>query len=115
MLDDWVAAYDDLPHGVLVAGADGQVVALNAVGARLLGRTAAAAAERDFRAVMPLADSAGRDWWACTDPYGGLHIRTGQPERLLELTHGPAAGRQLLVCARYVREGQKLARLVVSF
>ena len=28
---------------------------------------------------------------------------------------GPATGHQLLVCARYVRDGEKLARLVISF
>ena len=65
--------------------------------AKLLASTPAGAAERDFRLVMPLVDSSGRDWWTCTDPYGGLHIRTGQPERLLELSDGPAAGRQLLL------------------
>ncbi len=115
MREGWVEAYDDLPDGVLVAGADGQVVALNAAGARMLGMSAEEAAERDFREVMPLVDSAGRNWWACTDPYGGLHIRTGQPERLLEVSQGPATGRQLLVCAKYVRDGQKLTRLVISF
>jgi signal transduction histidine kinase len=115
MRDDWNAAYDDLPHGLLVAGPDGQVVALNTVGVRLLGVSAEDAAERDFREIIPLADSAGRDWWACTDPYGGLHVRTGQPERLLELSDGPHSGRQLLVSARYVREGQKVTRLVISF
>src|SRR6266540_2395518 len=104
-----------MPDGVLVAGADGQVVALNAAGARMLGMSAEEAAERDFLEVMPLVDSAGRNWWACTDPYGGLHIRTGQPERLLEVSQGPATGRQLLVCAKYVRDGQKLTRLVISF
>src|SRR5262249_39666854 len=86
MRDHRAAAYDDLPDGVLVAGADGEVVALNAAGARLLGMSADSALGRDYRAVIPLADSAGRDWWACTDPYGGLWIRTGQPERLLELS-----------------------------
>jgi signal transduction histidine kinase len=115
MRGDWVTAYDDLPDGVLVAGADGQVVALNLAGARLLGVSADDAAERDFREVMPLVDSAGRDWWACTDPYGGLHIRTGQPERMLEVSEGAASGRQFLVTARYVRDGQKLTRLVISF
>jgi signal transduction histidine kinase len=115
MRDDWVAAYDDLPDGVLVAGPDGEVVGLNAAGARLLGLAAEEASGRDFTEVLPLVDPAGHDWWECTDPYGGLHIRTGQPERLLELSRGPAQGRPLLVCARYHREGVKLARLVITF
>ncbi len=111
MGEEWAAAYDDLPDGVLVAGADRQVLVLNAAGARLLGVSAAAVLGRDYREVLPLTDSAGRDWWAWTDPYGGLSTRTGQPERLLEMV----GGRQLLVCARFVREGQKLGRLAISF
>ncbi|HSV68318.1 MAG TPA: ATP-binding protein [Mycobacteriales bacterium] len=115
MLDAMLAAYDELPDGALVAGPDGEVVHLNVAGSRLLRLPAGPCLGRDFRDVLPLVDAAGRDWWACTDPYGGLHIRTGQPERLLELSDGPEKGRALLVTARYVRDGQKLARLVICF
>jgi signal transduction histidine kinase len=118
MRGEWAAAYDDLPDGVLVADAGGRVVSLNVSGARLLGLDAADARGQDYREVLPLVDAAGRDWWSCTDPYGGLHIRTGQPERLLDLVAGPRKGHGLLVSARYVRDargGRRLARLVVSF
>jgi PAS domain-containing protein len=109
--------YDELPDGVLVAGPDGRVGGLNRSGARLLGLPAHGAVGRDYRDVLPLADSAGSDWWSCVDPYRGLRSRTGHPERLLELRGGPHAGRQLLVTARYIRAAplQPVVRLVVAF
>jgi signal transduction histidine kinase len=109
------ALYDELPDGVLVAGPDGRVEALNLAGGRLLGVRPADCLGRDYREVLPLTDLAGRDWWACTDPYRGLRTRTGQPERVLELHRGPLRGRQLLVTARYVRDGGRVSRLVVAF
>ena len=108
-------AYDELPDGVLVADATGQVVALNLAAARLLGVTAEAALGRDFREVLPLADDRGREWWTCTDPYAGLASRTRQPEVQLQLCRGPAKGRDLLVTATFVRDAdRRLVRLVVS-
>lgn len=86
---------------------------VNAAALRMLGTTADGAVGRGYREVLPLRDSAGRDWWRCADPYRGLAIRTGHPERLLELAAGTAAGNQLLVTARYVRRGRVLERLVV--
>ena len=105
------SAYDDLPDGVVVAGDDGCVVALNPAAERLLGRTADASLGRDLREVLPLADDQGRDWWTCTDPFGGLRSRTRQPERALTLPDGTA----LLVTASYVRDAdRRLTRLVVA-
>jgi signal transduction histidine kinase len=109
------AGLDDLPDGVLVADADGRVVALNVAGGRLLGVDPAGCLGRDYRDVLPLTDLTGGDWWKCTDPYAGLSTRTGQPERLLELHHGPRRDRQLLVTARYVRDAGRVIRLVVAF
>ncbi len=112
-------AYDELPDGVLAADATGTVIALNPAGARLLGCPVDAAVGRDFRAVLPLTDPQGRDWWGCTDPYGGLATRTGQPER--QLTYAPTTGEpcELLVTARYVRSPDAprgpVVRLVVAF
>jgi signal transduction histidine kinase len=110
--------YDQLPDGLLVADATGRVVVLNSAGAALLGCQPGAARGRDFRAVLPVVDSGGRDWWACTTPYAGLASRTGQPERRLTLTgSAPSAGTDLLVTARYVRAQPRGAviRLVVAF
>ncbi len=104
------AAYDALPDGIVVAGADGRVVVLNPAAARMLGTTPAAALGRDFRDVLPLVDDQGRDWWKCTDPYDGLDTRSRQPEVSLSL---PAGG-DLLVTASYVRDqARRLVRLVV--
>ena len=108
--------YDELPDGVLVADDTGTVVALNIAGGKLLGREPAEALGRGYREVMPLVDAGGRDWWSCTDPFAGLHTRSGQPERQLTLVKGAEVeGRELLVTARYVRTGRELTRLVVSF
>ncbi len=104
-------AYDDLPDGVLVADESGQVVAVNPAAERILGLTRDSAIGRDFREVLPLSDDQGRDWWACTDPYGGLRSRTRQPERTLQLV----GGREVLVTAAYVRDASRaLVRLVVA-
>jgi len=105
------AIYDDLPDGLVVADADGVVVALNPAAERLLGTSADAALGRDYRDVLPLTDDQARDWWACTDPYGGLPSRTRQPERQLFLD----GGRELLVTAAYVRgRDRRVERLVVA-
>jgi hypothetical protein len=106
-------AYDDLPDGVLVVDDSWCVVVLNAAAERLLGISADSAMGRDLRLVLPLVDETGRDWWACTDPFGGLQTRTRQPERGLQVSGGPAEGRDLLVTASYVREGASVSRLIV--
>jgi signal transduction histidine kinase len=109
------SAYDDLPDGVLVADEEGRVVALNPAAARLLSTTADTALGRDFRDVLPLTDAQGRDWWQCTDPYGGLRSRRRQPECQLTYTDGGAGGTDLLVTASYVRNAEReLTRLVVA-
>jgi signal transduction histidine kinase len=107
------AAFDLLPDGLLIADETGAVVLLNSAGARLLRRSVGAALGRDYREMLPVADSVGRDWWSCTRPYGGLAIRTGQPERRLTLPDE----RELYVTATYVRDRRcgPVQRLVVSF
>ncbi|MFP5218576.1 MAG: ATP-binding protein [Actinomycetes bacterium] len=109
------SAYDDLPDGVVVADARGSVLVVNPAAERLLRTSADTALGRPLRDVLPLVDDDSRDWWQCTDPWGGLDTRTRQPERQLHLATGPAAGRDLLVTARYVRDDQRrLVRLVVA-
>lgn len=103
-------AYDELPDGLLVADERGAVVVLNPAAQRLLRTSADSALGRDFRAVLPLTDARGRDWWSCTDPYAGLPSRTRQPECRLLLPDG----RALLVTASYARgPDRRLERLVV--
>lgn len=90
---------DDLPDGLVVADENGCVTCFNAAAARITATPAADALGRPLDQVLPLEDLEGRRWWALTDPYGGLAIRGGQPERNLLLP----GGREVLVAARYVR------------
>jgi signal transduction histidine kinase len=106
-------AYDDLPDGVLVVDDAQAVVIFNPAAERLLGVSSDAAVGRLLQDVLPLVDETGRDWWACTDPFGGLASRSRQPERALQVSAGPAEGRDLLVTASYVREEGRVARLIV--
>ncbi|GAA2394339.1 ATP-binding protein [Streptomyces glaucosporus] len=103
---------DDLPDGLVVADARGLVACFNAAAARITGLPPAEALGRPVEHVLPLEDLEGRRWWRLTDPYGGLAIRTGQPERNLLLP----GGREVLVSARYVRPYRTgpVHRLVVT-
>ncbi|MET8542896.1 ATP-binding protein [Kitasatospora sp. NPDC004799] len=103
---------DDLPDGLVVADALGRVVCFNRAAARLTGVLPQAALGSGLEDALPLEDLDGRRWWQLTDPYGGLAIRTRQPERNLLLP----GGREVLVSARYVRSvpGGPLERLVIA-
>ncbi|MFD4259807.1 ATP-binding protein [Streptomyces sp. NPDC058534] len=90
---------DELPDGLVVADERGRVVCFNAAAARITAVPAADALGRLLEKALPLEDLEGRRWWQLTDPYGGLAIRAGQPERNLLLP----GGREVLVSARYVR------------
>ncbi|MBR7828444.1 PAS domain-containing protein [Actinospica sp. MGRD01-02] len=92
--------YDELPDGVVIADAGGRVAVFNRAAERITRLRAADALGRPLDEALPLLDLEGRLWWACTDPYGGLAVRTGQPETRLLLPDG----RDVLVTARYVRE-----------
>jgi len=96
------ALLEDLPDGLVVVGADARVEVVNASAERALGRSRDDLLGADVRTAVPLKDTTGRDWWACTDPWTGLAIRTGHRERLLVA----GGGRELLVTARYVRPGR---------
>ncbi|MFI0258154.1 ATP-binding protein [Streptomyces sp. NPDC017056] len=89
---------DDLPDGLVVADENGRVVCFNAAAARITAIDPRDALGRPLEKALPLQDIEGRRWWQLTDPYGGLAIRSGQPERNLLL-----GGREVLVSARYVR------------
>ena len=106
------ATLDTIPDGIVVADAHGRVEAVNLAAVTLLGLAGGQAIGKDWRAVLPLTDQQGRDWWACTRPYDGLPSRTRQPERLLFLPDE----RSLLVTARYVRDrpGGPVTQLVIA-
>ncbi|MFF1630061.1 ATP-binding protein [Streptomyces sp. NPDC058272] len=103
---------DDLPDGLVVADEHGRVVCFNAAAARITAVPASEALGRRLESSLPLEDLEGRRWWQLTEPYGGLAIRNGQPERNLLLP----GGREVLVSARYVRTNPAgpVRRVVVS-
>lgn len=90
---------DDLPDGLVVADERGHVVCFNAAAQRITAVPAEDALGQRLEKALPLEDLEGRRWWQLTDPYGGLAIRVGQPERNLLLP----GGREVLVTVRYVR------------
>ena len=94
-----VVCPDDLPDGLVVADHAGRITVFNQAAARLTGIAAPDAMGRDIRQVLPLHDTEGRSWWACTDPYHGLSTRTRHPERPLQLPDGT----DFLVTMGYVR------------
>lgn len=106
------SCYDELPDGVVIADAEGRVVVFNRAARRITRGDAARSLGRPLDEALPLLDLEGRRWWACTDPYGGLAIRTAQPETRLLLPDG----RDVLVTARYVRpeRGGPVTRVVVG-
>ena len=106
-------AYDGLPDGVVVVDAPGVVSWVNPAAERLLGRGAAALLGADFREALALQDEQGRDWWACTDPFGGLATRTRQPERRLTHLRAGVPGPDLLVTASFLRAEGAVTRIVV--
>ncbi|MCQ8773982.1 sensor histidine kinase [Streptomyces telluris] len=103
---------DDLPDGLVVADENGRVTCFNAAASRITAVRPDEAIGRPLESALPLEDLDGRRWWPLTDPYGGLAIRVGQPERNLLLP----GGREVLVSARYVRERPTgpVRRLVVQ-
>ncbi|MFB6843022.1 ATP-binding protein [Streptomyces sp. NPDC056361] len=105
-------APDDLPDGLVIADETGRIVCFNAAASRITAVPGGRALGLPLDEALPLEDLKGRRWWALTDPYGGLAIRRGQPERNLLLP----GGREVLVSARYIREHPTgpVRRVVVS-
>jgi signal transduction histidine kinase len=102
--------YDELPDGVVIADEHGRIIVFNRAAARITRIDSASVLGSPLTDALPLEDLEGRSWWGCTDPYGGLAIRTGQPETHLLLP----GGRDVLVTARFVREGGCVRRVVVG-
>lgn len=97
-------ALDDLPDPVVVVGPDERITGVNARAAALLATAPDALVGAPVRDALPLQDTSARQWWDCTDPFGGLATRTGVPERLLLL----GGEREVFVTARFVRPGRGL-------
>ncbi len=93
------ADLDALADGVVLAGPDGVVTAVNTTAARFLGADRDDQVGRPLGAVLALRDHDGRDWCSVNQPYGGLPTRTGVPEQSWLLPDGT----EVLVVARIRR------------
>lgn len=103
---------DAHPDGLLVADEQGFIVYVNKRAAMIIGTPSSELLGQDIRTALPLQESDGRSWWACTDPWKGLATRTGHREKLLIIP-----GRdEVLVTSRYVRPGRSMpvAQVVVA-
>jgi PAS domain S-box-containing protein len=107
-----IDVHDLHPDGMVVADADASIVYVNERACQILAMSAEKLIGTDIRTSFPLQDNEGRSWWTCTDPWGGLAIRTGHRERLLII---PGRG-EVLVTARYVRPGrsQPVSSVIVA-
>jgi signal transduction histidine kinase len=95
---------DAHPDGLLVADEQGLIVYVNERAALIIGTPTSELLGQDIRTAIPLQENDGRSWWACTDPWSGLAIRSGHREKLLILP-----GRdEVLVTAKYVRPGRSM-------
>jgi PAS domain S-box-containing protein len=98
------SAYDDLPDGVVVTDGTGVVVSANGAAGRILDAAPVDLIGMTLSQALPLVDPQGRDWWECTNPFGGLTTRVRQPERLLTVSRRSGADRTVLVTASYLRD-----------
>ncbi|WP_245644535.1 histidine kinase dimerization/phospho-acceptor domain-containing protein [Nocardioides jensenii] len=104
---------DQLPDGVVVAGADQVVLFANAEAVRMLG---AGSADELIGAkladALVLQDKSGLTWCDRNQPYVGLATRTGVPEQPWVLPNGT----EVLVNARIVRPSlaEPVQRVAVS-
>jgi PAS domain S-box-containing protein len=92
-----------IPDGLVAADGEGRVIFLNTRATRLIGRSREDLVGSDIRESVDLRDGDGSSWWATTNPWGGLRIRSGHREKLLLLSNN---GREVLVTAKYLRPGR---------
>lgn len=90
---------DALPDGVVIAGADGAVVAINAMARRLLEHDGDDFVGAPLGKAITLQNLEGRDWIECVKPYGGIQTRTA----LLEASWRATSGTEVLVTGSLVR------------
>jgi len=116
------ADLDALADGVVLAGPDGRVTALNRVAAAYLSQDPADAVGRPLPDVLALQAQDGREWFATNRPYDGLATRTGVPEQswltpdgtevlVVASLHRPALDRPVDRVAVSLRSGRGRARL----
>jgi signal transduction histidine kinase len=93
------AAFELLPDGVIVAGSDQKVTAINGAAASMLRTDASGALGSHLGDVLALEDLHGSDWWSYANPYDGLASRS----LLLERAWFLADGTEVLVTAKLNR------------
>ena len=100
-----------IPDGLVAADGDAKIIYFNRRARRLTGLDPEELLGQDIRETVVLRDSDGSSWWATTDPWSGLRIRTGHREKFLMLN----ARREVLVTAKYLRPGrsQPVNRVVI--
>jgi signal transduction histidine kinase len=96
---DAASVLDDLPDGVVLAGAGGAVEFVSALGRRMLAIEGDPVG-RPLAEVLTLTDHDGNTWVDCNTPYAGLSTRTAITEQAWLLP----SGTEVLVAARLHRE-----------
>lgn len=90
---------DALPDGVVVADADGNVVAINATARRLLEHGDDEFIGLSLSKAITLQNLEGRDWADCVRPYDGIQTR----KSLLEASWRATSGAEVLVTGTLMR------------
>ena len=92
-------AIAELPDGLVIVDEDQTIRFANPEALRILRCVSQDVLDRPLQEGLPFTDKYGRNWWAHTDPWGGLSTRPGHREKLLVAPNG----HDVLVTARYVR------------
>ena len=79
---------DALPDGVVVADADGAVVLVSALAARMLGVDPVSSLGKPLGDVLALRSTEGQTWTEANRPYDTLRTVTGTPEQAWLLPDG---------------------------
>ncbi|MEO6472037.1 MAG: histidine kinase dimerization/phospho-acceptor domain-containing protein, partial [Aeromicrobium sp.] len=103
---------DDHPDGILVANAEGIVIAANKNLKKLARVPDDLILGRHISDAMPFDDLRGNLWFDCVKPYTGLDTRS----RISEQSWWSPRGNEYLVTASLIREVPrgKVVRMVVS-
>ena len=103
---------DEHPDGILIANAEGIVIAANKALMRMARVPEELIIGRHIADAMPFDDLSGNQWFDCMEPYGGLDTRT----RISEQSWWSPRGNEYLVTAALIREVPrgKVVELIVS-
>lgn len=103
--------FELLPDGIVVADADGTLLAANRRAEQLTGLDLRAEVGTEVERALPLHDREHRDVWSQLLPWGDLTTRTRIPEQLLHVPRGEV----VLLTAAFDRDPDRsLRRLVIT-